>query len=132
MLIAMGEKNEGLNLLKQYISSEEQKDGTQIIVTYIYLYSRYEECKGRKIQTRYKGDIPRGLIRQGQILPKYGNQTHFIDHYIQGVKSEHADKVESIKINSNSKYFCSTSRDCINIWSFLPTIKKLITIPLVS
>ena len=46
------------------------------------------------------------------------------------MRHEHNEKIESIQINNNSKYFVTSSKDSISIWSYLPNIEKLLTIPL--
>lgn len=46
------------------------------------------------------------------------------------MQSDHTEKVESININANSRYFTTASKDCVTVWQLRPQVKKICTIPL--
>lgn len=53
------------------------------------------------------------------------------EQYFQNfrIKSDHKEKIEAINININSKYFTTTSKDCVMIWQLKPTVEKVLSIP---
>mmetsp|Transcript_10619 Transcript_10619/g.10701 ORF Transcript_10619/g.10701 Transcript_10619/m.10701 type:complete len:238 (-) Transcript_10619:807-1520(-) len=103
--IAIGDKQEGMEIVKGFIQ-EEEKD---------------QDLKNFKRER--KVNELRDVYMQIQLEKEGFFQNFKMNHH-------HAERIEQIQINSVSKYFCSTSKDCINVWTFGANIKKITSIPL--
>ena len=97
----MGEKNEGIQILKKHLL-EENKGMSEGLGFSSIGSPRIEERK----------DL-RDLFQEIQLHK---------DNYFQNVSAEsnHDSKVDYIQVNPSWKYFASSSKDCVNIWSLTP------------
>lgn len=90
--IATGERDSGLEILRKFISEEENKADQEVTL------------KAQRFKNMIKEIVDQVTLDKDQYFQNFR------------VKSDHKDKIESVNINVNSRYFTTASKDCVTVW----------------